>query len=120
MAKIPLRGYEVTTDVLNGKWATTTVNPGTSYGHRVEVSQYFGLQSIDIQVDSYLFDAKQLEFDTLGTAWAMAFHLDPFSITPSQNPLMKCHFPKIRFQDSINVTVTGHHHGQTALVVDIA
>jgi hypothetical protein len=119
MAKIPLPGYEVSTDVLNGNWITTSVRTLNTYGHRVEVSQYFGMLSIDIQVDSHLLDAKQLEFDQLGTAWGMAIHLDAFSITPARNQLMKCHFPKIRFQDSINVTVTGHHPGHTALVVDV-
>jgi hypothetical protein len=82
MAKIPLRGYEVTTDVLNGKWATTTVNPGKTYGHRVEVSQYFGLQSIDIQVDSYLFDAKQLELTRWGRPGRCLFISTLFRLRP--------------------------------------
>jgi len=119
MAKIQFPGYELSTDVLNGKSVTTNVKPGTTYGHRVHATQYFGMQSIDIRVDSYLLDSKQLEFNQLGTAWGLALHFDPYSILPEKNQLMACRFPKMSFQDSINVTVTGYHQGQMALVVDI-
>jgi hypothetical protein len=119
MAKIQFPGYELSTDVLNGKSVTTNVKPGTIYGHRVHSTQYFGMRSIDIRVDSHLLDSKQLEFNQLGTAWALALHFDAHSIPPVQNQSMTCRFPKMRFQDSINVTVTGDHQGQMALVVDI-
>ena len=119
MAKIQFPSYELSTDVLNGKRVTTHVRPGKTYGHRVHATQYFGMQSKSIRVDSHLFDSKQLEFNQLGTAWGLALHLDPYSIPPEQSQLVTCRFPKIRFTDAINVTVTGDHQGHAALVVDI-
>jgi hypothetical protein len=119
MAKIQLSGYELSTDVLNGKSITTKVEPGKTYGHRIHATQYFGMQEKVIWVHSHLLDSKQLEFSQTGTAWRSDLLLEPFLTPDPKSQLMTCRFPKIRFYDSINVTVTGANQGQMALVVDI-
>jgi hypothetical protein len=119
MPKLEFVGYEVTSDTLDGKASTGRLKPGSTYGHVVRTSQYFQLRPIDITIDSTLIDTKQLEFDNAGVAWQWPLYLDSFTDEQEETRLLRCHFPKTRFRDTITMNVTGDDQGQLGLVLDI-
>lgn len=119
MPRLEFTGYEVTSITLDGKVSRGTLKAGSDYGHVVRTSEYYQLRSINIKIDSTLIDTKQLEFDNLGDAWPCQFNLDPFSSKQEEAQLLKCHFPKIRFHDTITVIITGDDQGQLGLWLEI-
>lgn len=119
MPRLEFAGYEVTTIVLSGTVSTGRLKAGSDYGHVVRTSEYYQLRPIDIKIDSTLIDTKQLEFDNLGDAWQCQLHLDAFTGEREEVRLLKCHFPKIRFHDTITVIITGDDQGPLGLWLEI-
>ncbi len=119
MKAISFRGYQVSSGALDGTAATGQLKAGRTYGHAVRTTQYFRLVPVDIEVDSTLLDTKQLEFDKATHLWKCKIHLDAFCDATETLQVLKCHFPKIRFQDTINVKISGGDTGHLGLVLDI-